>query len=295
MKHIFICLLILVISCKEESKPECNYIKDYYPQIYKADHEFQLGNYEKAIEYYQRAFNTCEPLNTPLYYEIRKFAKASAILNKNDVALEFIKKDIEHGYTITSFVNDSIFSNVFESKEGKALINNYENLRSAYMSAVDLEFRKEMLEIWRLDQAFRQDPIKVDSIDAIHEKKLMTIFETKGYPNRNLIGHPSIDRKFIDVAMILRHTDDSIRKHYFIPKLREFVKDGSCPPNDLAVVQDWYYLRRGEKQIYGMFPIKKDNTISDLKQLDVNRASIGLPTLEQKRKRDSLFLVNQGR
>ncbi|MFD1061620.1 hypothetical protein ACFQ1Q_00060 [Winogradskyella litorisediminis] len=293
MKYIYIYLIIILSSCQERNNSECDYIKNYYPNIYKADYEYNTGNYEKAFDYYDSAFSNCNALNTPLYYEIRKFARVSAMLNKNDLALEFIKKDIESGYTITSILNDSVFYDLFKTNNGKEFLRSYDSLRSRYISKVDLNFRKEMLEIWRLDQEFRQDPIKLDSIDSIHEPKLIDIFEKRGYPNRNLIGHPSIDGKFIDVSTILRHTDDSIRKNYFIPKLKEFVEDGSCPPNDLAVVVDWYYLRRGEKQIYGMYPITKENTISNLNLIDENRISIGLPTLEQIRKKDSLFSLNQ--
>ena len=288
MKKILICLLILLSSCQKSNKTECDYIKNYYPNIYKADYEYHIGNYKKAYDYYHIAFDNCEPLNTPLYYEIRKFAKVSALLNKNKIALKFIKIDINNGATINSIINDTTFSNVLKSTQGKVLIQDYDSLRKDYINKVDLQFRKEMLEIFRLDQAFRQDPIKLDSIDKINEKKLIDIFENKGYPNNKLIGHPSIDRQNINMSIILRHTDDSIRKSYFIPKVTEFVKNGTCPPNDLGVLVDWYYLRRKEKQIYGMFPIKEGNTISDLKQVDKNRQSIGLPTLEQVRKRDSV-------
>ncbi len=295
MKYITILLLLIFTSCHKEKKTECDYIKNYYPKVYKADLEYQMENYQKAFEYYQDAFNNCSPLNTPLYYEIRKFAKTSAILGKNEIAIEFIKKDINNGYEIESFTNDSVFSKIFSSKKGQELIKNYDNLRNQYLAKIDLVFRKEMILMHTLDQKYRinYDQVKMDSIDNINETKLINIFEKRGYPNSNLIGNYSIDNQRIDMSIILRHTEDSIRKNYFIPKLIEFVKNGTCPPMDLAVVEDWYYLKRGEKQIYGMFPIKDDNTIMDLNQVDKNRVSIGLPTLKQKRKKDSLFSANQ--
>lgn len=297
MKYTLILLFIIFTSCQKEKNGECDYIANYYQKIYKADFEYQTKNYEKAFEYYQAAFKNCIPINTPIYYEIRKFAKTCAILNKNKTAIEFIKKDIDNGYKIEYHINDSIFSKIFSSKQGQKLIKDYDSLRSKYLSKIDLDFRKEMITMHTLDQKYRvnYDQIKMDSIDSINETKLINIFEKKGYPNSNLIGNYSIDNQRIDMSIILRHTNDSIRKKYFIPKLLEFVKNGTCPPMDLAVVEDWYYLKRGEKQIYGMFPIKKDNTIKDLKQVDKNRISIGLPTLEHKRKKDSIFSANQKR
>jgi hypothetical protein len=79
---------------------------------------------------------------------------------------------------------------------------------------------------------------------------------------------------------------------YFILKLTEFVKNGTCQPDVLVRVIDQYYLYNGRPQINGTYTKHGGgyaNMISDLKKVDRNRISIGLPPLELKEKKDRIF------
>jgi|SRR5699024_7351978 len=96
-KIITILLFSFLISCSGSTKSDCNYITDYYPKIYKAEIQYQLQNYQKAFKLYQEAFNSCKPKNTPVYYEMHKYAELAAILGKEKLALDYIEKNLKMG------------------------------------------------------------------------------------------------------------------------------------------------------------------------------------------------------
>lgn len=60
---------------------------------------------------------------------------------------------------------------------------------------------------------------------------------------------------------------------------------------------DQYYLYNAEPQIYGTYQAQAGGyatMIEDLKQVDSNRISIGLPPLTLKEKKDSLRMIKYG-
>lgn len=151
------------------------------------------------------------------------------------------------------------------------------------------------------DQMYRggkgeADWAKQDSIDKLHEKRLIEIFESIGYPTDNIVG-PFTMYYPVDLVLFLLHTEDSIRMNYFVPKVKEFVINGTAPPRALGTMIDQYYLYNGEPQIYGTYQAQNGGyaeMIDDLKKVDSNRISIGVPPLELKEKKDSLLRIKYG-
>lgn len=302
MKYILIILFITLISCQNENKSDCDYIVNYYQKIYNADIEFQFENYQNAFELYQEAFHSCEPINVPGTNELNNFARLCAILDKNDLSIEFIKKIIERGYEINWLQQDSSFMKVFKSEKGKELVANYEDLRKEALSKLNLALREEIKEMKREDQKYRnknyQENIeKQEAIDEINTRRIKEIFNEFGYPNETVIGSFAVDKSPVNITAMLLHTSDSIRMNYFVPKLKEFVKNGTCPPEVLGTIIDQFYLYNGEPQINGTYSKQGggySNMISDLKKVDSNRVSIGLPPLKLKEKKDSIWQVRYG-
>lgn len=291
MRLAVLLLLSVLFSCSVNKKSECNYITDYYQTIYKADYEFEAKNYQRAFDLYQTAFNSCEPITTLGYNEMEKFAETTAILKKYELTFEFLKKSILSGSELIGFKNNSNFEGFFSSQYGAQLINEYDSLNKQFMDRIDLELRRDIMFMCFADQGVRNqvpdiDWKKVDSIDKLHEKKLMNLFENQGFPNEEMIGSNSIDHGHFDIGILLLHTDDSIRMNYFVPKVREFVKKGKASPYYLEAMIDQYYYYHKEPQIYGT--IRGVNMIDDLKKVDSNRISIGLAPLDLQRKKDSL-------
>jgi len=302
MKYILVLLFIAITSFQKDNKSECDYIANYYQKIYKADIEYQTENYEKAFELYQDAFNSCEPIDIPGINEFNNFAELCAILDKNDLSLEFIKKYISRGYGIKGMLQNSNFDNVFASQKGKELLTNYEQLKNDALSKLNLSLRNEIKEMKREDQKYRNENYQENKnkqkvIDEYNTSRIIEIFNEFGYPNESIIGGYPIDKSQVHISVMLLHTSDSIRMNYFVPKLTEFVKNGTCPPEVLGSIIDQYYLYNGEPQINGTYTKQGggySNMISDLKKVDSNRISIGLPPLELKEKKDSILRQRYG-
>jgi hypothetical protein len=298
--------VIFLSACEKQAENyECDYIKNYYQKIYKADIEYRTENYEKAFELYEDAFNSCEPINTSTYNEIINFAETCAILGKNDLAIEFIKKRIKRGYEIKWLMENPNFDKVFASEKGKELIADYEKLRKEALINLNLILREEIYAMGDEDQKYRstghssykENVDKQEMIDDYNTDRLIEIFNEFGYPNESVIGSYSVDSTPVDITGILLHTSDSIRMSYFAPKLKEYIKSGECSPNVLGTIIDQFYLYNGEPQIYGTYT-KPDgsysNMIPDLKKVDSNRISIGLPPLWLQEKKDSLVKAKYG-
>jgi hypothetical protein len=298
MRIILPLTLILVISCSQKSKPVCNYITDYYQTIYQAELAYELKKYDRAFELYQSAFNTCTPINTYTYNEIGKYVEICLILGHDKQALDFIELDLKKGNELKWKLEDPVYSKIFSTEDGKKLIANYDNIRSEYLKGINLELRKEIQEMSRLDQLYRTGQYqenKQDSIDKINTNRLREIFEQFGYPNDEVIGSYSVDRMNTDIITMLLHTSDSIRMSYFVPKLKEYVKAGVCSPKTLGQVIDQFYLYNNQPQTHGTYQAKNSryaNMIDDRKQVDKNRISIGLPSLELDERIDSIKRIN---
>ncbi|WP_297798563.1 hypothetical protein [uncultured Eudoraea sp.] len=299
MGKVLILLSIIVFGCKTENKSDCNYITDYYPTVYKADLEFETKNYEKAFELYQDVFKSCEAKNTAAFNEIGKFTESSAILKKFDITYDYAKKQVLNGVELNRFQNNGNFSEFLVSDFGQKFISEYENLRKEFEAKADFKLRDELISMHTADQMYRnsnyqENIVKQDSIDKLHEERLVEIFETIGYPSEKIVGQRTREYAF-DVGTLLLHTDDSIRMKYFVPKVKEFVKNGSASPRTLGTLIDQYYLYNGEPQIYGTYGAQGGsyaNMIEDLEKVDSNRISIGLAPLKLKEKKDSIFRTN---
>ncbi|MRT15358.1 hypothetical protein F3C99_00115 [Vitellibacter sp. q18] len=295
MRLLFI--LPFIFSCSVNKKSECNYITDYYQTIYIADYEFETKNYPKAFDLYQIAFNSCEPITTIGYNEIENFAETTAILKKYEMTYELLKKSILGGSELIRFKNNSNFEGFFSSHYGAQLMNEYDSLNKQFMDNVDLKLREEIMFMCFADQGVRNqvpeiDWEKVDSVDKLHEKRLIELFENKGFPNVEMIGSIMLDHAQVDVGILLLHTDDSIRLNYFVPKVKEFVRKGKASPYYVGAMMDQYYFYHKKPQIYGT--IRGVEMIDDLKKVNNNRISIGLAPLELQRKKDSLIKIRYG-
>jgi tetratricopeptide (TPR) repeat protein len=299
MKYFIIFLFIAFVSCKKESKTECDYITNYYQKLYQADVEFEIENYKKAFEIYQEAFNSCKPINTEGYNELTNFAETCAILGKNALAIEYIKKQIARGYEIKWFQQNENFDKIFASEEGKKLISEYDYLRNMALSKINLSLREEIKQMKIEDQKYRNDNFKVNinnqvEIDTYNTNRIIEIFNEFGYPDETVIGSYAVDQAPVHISGMLLHTSDSIRMNYFVPKLTEFVKRGTCSPSTLGNIIDQYYLYNDQAQVYGTYHARGGgyaNMIDNLKKVDSNRISIGLPPLELKEKKDSILKV----
>ncbi len=291
MKILPIFLILIIIGCAKEQKSDCNYITDYYPNTAKAEIEFYLGNYEKAYDYYLKAFENCDAIKLGTHHDTNKFAKICAELDKDDLAMDYIEKTINKGGTLNGFQRDEVFNDILKSERGKKIISEYDKRRMEYINSLNMDLRSEIQAMIEIDQRLVDKQRERDSVFKINDKRLVEIFEEFGYPNEQVVGNYGIDQISSNPTILLLHTDDSIRINYFIPKVKEFIKKGDCPPSVLGVMYDNLALFNNEPQTHGTY--KNPNgvyseMISDISKVNSNRAEIGLPTLEMTEKIDSL-------
>lgn len=292
-------MLLVASSCTNRNCDSCNYVTDYFPLVNKADIAFRLGNYEEAYEYYHKAFSFCKAKNTTNYYELIKFADASVILKQYEDVFEALTAMVLQGRELKGFKSKAIYDEFFRSKYGQRLEVRYDSLRSQYLENVNVGLQLQLNRMLSNDQLHRGRNVNkqysaLDSIDTLNEQFLINIFENYGYPTEEMVGPISVGNK-TDLTLILLHTLDSIRMNYFVPKLKQFIQEGTASPYTLGSIIDQYYIYNGEAQIYGTYKSENglyQNMIDDIVEVDRNRASIGLPTLRIQEMKDSLWLEN---
>lgn len=280
----------LCISCSLDSDSNCDYVESYYPLIYQAEIAFYKADNEKAFNLYQRAFRKCKPLNVGMFKDATKFARICALLNKTELAIEYIELCLKSGESLERFQNDSAFKNLWKTVNGKILIEQYPNMRLTYLNSINIDLREELQKMIFLDQKFNSTANQ-DSIFKINELKLVQIFEKFEYPTEKLIGGYNIDGIDSSPLILLLHTSDSIRLSYFLPKLQTYVSLGKCPPYVLGSVIDNLHLFNNTAQTHGTYSGKTSKyakMIDDIALVDKNRIEIGLPTLKVQRQLDSL-------
>lgn len=265
-----------------KKEKEINYIP-YYLKVYEADSLYIIGEYERSYTILDSLFKSYEPLDLPIYQEYVTYNKLKIVLKIRIKRSEFSELFSKHGYTREYIENDSLL-NSYYNKNKKYFDNNFSGLRKNYLSSLNLELRKTILEMKQQDQLYRKKEYKnhleeQERIDSLNTVKLITIFNTLGYPNEKLIGNFSIDNTNSNISAILLHTKDSIRVNYFMPKILEYVKKGQASPRDYATMQDQYFLYNGEEQYYGTYTTKEKITVP-VSELNRRRKTIGLPNYD---------------
>jgi tetratricopeptide (TPR) repeat protein len=291
MKLLSTFLILILVGCAKEQKTDCNYITDYYPQTAKAEVEFYSGNYEKAYGYYQKAFEYCDAIAIGTHHDTFIFSKVCAELGKDDLAIDYMEKTLSKGRTLSSYENDKIFESILKTERGQNLISNYDKIREQYLSSLNMDLRSEIQAMIEIDQKLVGQQEKRDSVFKVNDKRLVEIFHEIGYPNEQVVGNFGVDFSSADPRILLFHTDDSIRINYFIPKIKEFVKNGQCSPITLGSMYDNLELFNKQPQTHGTYESQNggySNMISDLSKVNANRAEIGLPSLKMTKKIDSL-------
>lgn len=289
---LFSLILFLTFACGREIQKEDSYL-EYYPLINLAEIYFLQKNYQKSYELYSKAFEYWEPLDIGPSSETLNYAIVCSKLAKNKLAAIYFEKSILKGYQIESYFKDENFSEVFNTALGKKLANCSDSIRKTYLRDINLNLRRRLQNMIEIDQQNNSTPLQDSTFNA-HGNELMSIFTKYGYPNSSIIGHYSVDYTQTDPTILLLHTQDSIRFHYFIPKLKDYVKRGLCSPYTLGVVVDNLELSNGRPQPYGTYNVLDTTRTSfQFGVINENRKSIGLPTLANQHLRDSLLRASR--
>ncbi len=285
MKILFIVFIFFLISTSLSSQNfEQNYISSgYYKKIYEADSLFLEKNYKDSFKILDKVFSKFEPVQLQNYQEYTTFVKLAFILGKKKKFINGVKELVKkYGYTEEQLLKDDILSNIFDMTEIDLKI-----LREEFLSNSSIALKDLILEMKNNDQInrgsfgiYQNNKKKQDSLDKKNALTLMSIFESKGYPNFTKLGlNPMVASIEYDITSILLHINDSLRDNYFLPKIYSFVKQGKCDPQVYAGMYDKLQINSGKKQKYYTF-LKSSNKIEiknfGIEALDNERESIGL-------------------
>lgn len=284
--YLLIFLLFLVFNSVFGQKD--NYLSSgYYSEIYKADSLFIVGQYQKSFEILDSLFKEKKPVELPIYYEYRTYAKVAYLTNNKSSAIDAVKElTLSYGLTWNNIQNDTLLTQIV--KENAFNLENYDELRNKYEIKTHPELREKIRKMKLSDQRYRgsnnymENREKQDTLDYINTGMLIEILDAIGYPNFHKLGNSSTTKiTELDITTILLHTKFTLRKYFFLPKLIEYIEAGECDPEVYGYTYDQMLLYSGKPQKYGTYS-GKNAEIQSFDSLNIYRKSIGLPNYGYK-------------
>lgn len=285
-KYILPLLLLLVISCQE--KPQCNYIEEYYQDVYQAELAYWEQDYQKAYELLKKVEARCGLLNQSVIREPEMMAKLSIKVGEPQKAFPYMERMLREGMHFDTFLNNDSYTILKEYEEWDYLERNAARFAQEFENGINQELRAELIAMNDLDQKVRQRPIdfiEMERVDSIHQHKIKEIFKSYGYPSRKLVGKNDVnigDR--VQLSTLFFHFDDTI---YFKPILLKMIRDGKAPASILGNMLDSQQRSRGYYD-YGIYSNLDSTYIWNYTNLNPLRISVGLPPWKLKKRVDSL-------
>lgn len=284
MRHLIALLVIVSLGCSTTKNitrnKDLNY-KHYFLGITEADSLLFIGKPKEAYIIYDRLFKKYDSQNgftTAEYFKYLNSKTLSKIkITKKDLELCFSK----HGIQKEVILSDSILKKYYDNYKLK---DSYQILRKSYLAKMNLKLRAQIIKMTERDQFYRVQEYnltKMRKVDAENEQILKEFFKKDIYPDELIAGNYFDGDEFDGILTLLLHTGDSIRKSFFLPKIKKFIEQGKCPPHTYAFLVDQMYLYADKDQIYGSYSgesLKKE----DFAKYNKNRKEldIGLPSIQ---------------
>jgi hypothetical protein len=169
----------------------------------------------------------------------------------------------------------------------------------AQATAAEYEaLKKELLAMRDTDQKFRDNaslsmnPTQAElalieqqnAIDRANMSRLEQMVKKYGWPGITQVGEAASSAAFL----ILQHAGIDEQRRYF-PVFKAAVAQRNARADQAAMLEDRILLREGKKQVYGTQVRSGPDTggklvlhpIEDERNVDVRRASVGLPPLAE--------------
>lgn len=298
--NVLLIIIVIVISCQSAKSIElinkstigANYEKlnyiDYFVNINEADSLYLIDDFKGSYKILDSIFKIYPPLNSDNYVEYGVYLN-SAVMTGN---LENIEDKVRYAYL--NFGNiQTHHKNAFEmymavNKISKFTDDEIKDFKLKYYHNLDLDLRKRMLQMYKLDQEVRihkKSDFEMIKVDEVNRQELNYIFKTFGFPTKKLIGSNNAydlpDNGSIYLHNFFIHQPDSVRSKY-LPILLEGLKKGYCEPQVYASVYDRDQILKGKKQYYGTYLCDNDEVcpVEFPIKIDSIRKSIGLPHLK---------------
>lgn len=282
---VLICLLFCM-GCQE--KEPCDYIEDYYQEVYEAELAYWEKDYQKAYDLLKQVKSRCGLLNQSLIREPEMMAKLCIKVGKPQAAFPYIERMLKEGMSFNSFVNNDAYNILHEYEEWRYLERNAARFATEFEEGINKELREEIIVMNTLDQVVRQRPVdyvEMERVDSIHELRIKEIFKKHGYPSSKIIGKDNFETgERVGLRTLFFHFNDTT---YFKPILLTMIRNGEAPADILGTMLDSQQRPR-DLFDYGIYDNVDSSHIKDFKNLDQRRISVGLPPWKLKKKVDSI-------
>ena len=304
---IIITFLLLLYSCKttnntvknktdNKEKKNKSYA-NYYKTVSIADSLFYLREYKKSKNILETLFKDLEPINTFRFREYYNYVISKHHIGETIEKKEFLNLIHKYGYTKDQIKKDTILTLYYKKFTDD---KKYENLRTQYNASISMELRNQIYKMLEQDQYYRTAYFEEDAfakgkeVDVENGKKLKELFDKNRYPSQKLIGGLFYDENVVDVETILLHTNDKDRFEYFLPKLKEFIKQGKTNPYIYGMLIDQHHLFNDKEQLYGTYNVDRlDKKKFAFYNKNRKELKIGFPSVEFDVWKDSIFFSKQ--
>lgn len=263
-----------------------NYI-NYYNLCNDADKEVYFKNYKKALDNYEKAFQSVDYVHADKYEKSSKCAiqikdykrgalyAKKAVLNgssthfwKNKKLKKFRKTDY---YKI---LNDSVL--IWEHQHLESINFDYKKIVDSlhYVDQRIIRNNKTIKGDYKIDK--HKLPEDLFDLDSLIFQTLLEAIDKYGFPSEKNIGKDGYD----NVWLLFHHNVRLPKNHHYLPLLENALKNGNYRPRDFAWMYDQGRLNIGKSPLfyYGV-PLPKSLIESKKEEIDKSRKEYGLKPL----------------
>ena len=291
-------------------------LRSYYTNINKAEAFVICGDYYRAIQYYDSAFQVpgVQPFAADVYHDAICLSRAKQY-NKT---IECLSNLVRMGYNLNMLKNNLEFQNCLRSSAGTSFVNNPRRYGSCEIK--DTVLKRKLQRMAYADQLYRKVPgyyglfkDKVDSIDKVNSTDLTKIINEDGFPGETIVGIDSGNIYMQMYQLIILHQCagprqiinfsqqifEALNNGYINNRIGSYLIERSngtlmeyctqlvnlCVYDSLAEVENYLelgdsvILARNKNAFYGFAKLLDDEEA----QLNINRKRIGLDDLETTR------------
>ncbi|RAU81504.1 hypothetical protein [Pontibacter arcticus] len=305
-RFVFI-LCLLISSAISVAVAAPDYVKVYHPVINRAELQIMDKNYAEALASYQEAFAAVPDAFARDYYN----ATVCALLANNEKqTFAYLQALAQKGVSLDYLKRQPVFDSLEQTKPWRKFERKYSKYHRVYKRKANLDLRADLDELYARDQYFRQaegglrvygDTLR--KIEADNVKKLLSWVDKYGYPGEALIGVADTLEQLPRFSIVMQRQTKASRGYDFTPVLRKAVHEGRLAPQVAAYLMD---VREGDSKYKSRALVKvnctnpeeceKDKKLraakgylvekmskKELKQVDEERAQLGLETLSEYR------------
>lgn len=292
-----------------------NYI-DYHKVINSAELQIVECDFQRSLNYYQKAF---ELVDRPFAKDLYNASLCATKLKYDSIAYVFIRKQLQKGIP-RKFFHSKAFKSFRKSQCWQTIKEEEKALLETSKRHVNETLLSELEELERLDQKIRKrkygypmsDTIrKVDSLNMI---RLVSLISEHGYPGENRIGVSNPVNSFDKPQnVVLRHffqgqTLKEAQENALGDMLSAALRNGEISPVQYAIWEDLRYLTIHKKHKYGIPAVVlqnkkyRRNNLKNISEISENRKKVGLGTYDeyiskiifQEKQNEFYFGISQG-